>query len=61
MYLDHAGTTEAEWARRSLLESGTDDEKAGRYADDLAGELSRHLTEGQIPPHRVGAPLVTGS
>jgi len=50
-------TTAAEWVRRSLLESGTDDEKARRYADYLTHELKRHLTEEQIPPHRVGAPF----
>ena len=50
-------TSAAEWVQRSLHEPGTDDEKAGRYADYLARELSRHLTEDQIPPHRVGAPF----
>ena len=50
-------TSAAEWVRRSLLEPGTDDEKAGRYAEYLARELNRHLTGDQIPPHRVGAPF----
>jgi glyoxylase-like metal-dependent hydrolase (beta-lactamase superfamily II) len=50
-------TSAAEWVRRSLLGPGTDDEKAGRYADYLASELNRHLSEDQIPPHRVGAPF----
>jgi hypothetical protein len=50
-------TTAAEWVRRSLLEPGTDDEKAGRYAEYLSRELSRHLSEDQIPPHRIGAPF----
>jgi glyoxylase-like metal-dependent hydrolase (beta-lactamase superfamily II) len=50
-------TTAAEWVRRSLLEPGADDEKARRYAEYLVRELSRHLTDDQIPPHRVGAPF----
>jgi glyoxylase-like metal-dependent hydrolase (beta-lactamase superfamily II) len=50
-------TTASEWVRRSLMEPGTDDEKARRYAEYLARDLRRHLTEDQIPPHRVGAPF----
>ena len=47
----------AEWVRRSLLEPGSDDEKARRYAEYVDRELKRHLTEEQILPHRVGAPF----
>jgi glyoxylase-like metal-dependent hydrolase (beta-lactamase superfamily II) len=50
-------TTAAEWVRQSLLEPGTDDERACHYAEYLTGELSKHLSAGQIPPHRVGAPF----
>jgi glyoxylase-like metal-dependent hydrolase (beta-lactamase superfamily II) len=50
-------STAAEWVRQSLLEPGTDEEKARRYAAYVGRELSRHLTDDQIPPHRVGAPF----
>jgi len=47
----------AEWVRRSLLEPGTDEQRAARYADYVNRELQRHLTEEQILPHHVGAPF----
>jgi glyoxylase-like metal-dependent hydrolase (beta-lactamase superfamily II) len=50
-------TSAAEWVRRSLAEPGTDDEKASRYAEYLTRELRRHLSDDEIPPHRVGAPF----
>ena len=50
-------TSAAEWVRQSLLEPGTDEEKARRYAEHLTRELRRHLSDDQTPPHRVGAPF----
>ena len=47
----------AEWVRTSLLEPGTDDERAARYAEYVNRELRRHLTDEQILPHQVGAPF----
>jgi glyoxylase-like metal-dependent hydrolase (beta-lactamase superfamily II) len=50
-------TSASEWVRRSLLEPGTDDEKARRYADYLMRELQGRMSDAQIAPHRVGAPF----
>ena len=47
----------AAWVRRSLLEPGTDEERAARYAAYVNRELRRHLTDEQILPHQVGAPF----
>jgi len=47
----------ADWVRRSLLEPGTDEERAARYADYVNRELRRHLTDEQILPHHAGAPF----
>jgi glyoxylase-like metal-dependent hydrolase (beta-lactamase superfamily II) len=47
----------AAWVRSSLLEPGSDEERAARYADYVNRELSRHLTDEQIVPHNVGAPF----
>ena len=47
----------AEWVRRSLLDPGTDDERASRYAEYVNRELRRHLTDEQILPHYAGAPF----
>jgi glyoxylase-like metal-dependent hydrolase (beta-lactamase superfamily II) len=47
----------AEWVRRSLMEGGTDDERAARYAEYVNRELRRHLTDEQILPHSAGAPF----
>jgi glyoxylase-like metal-dependent hydrolase (beta-lactamase superfamily II) len=47
----------AEWVRRSLLEPGSDDEKARGYAEFVDRELRRHLSDADILPHRVGAPF----
>jgi glyoxylase-like metal-dependent hydrolase (beta-lactamase superfamily II) len=47
----------AEWVRASLAESGSDEERAQRYAEYVNRELERHLTEQQILPHHVGAPF----
>ena len=47
----------AEWVRQSLLEPGSDDEKARRYADFIDRDMRRHLSEADILPHRVGAPF----
>ena len=47
----------ADWVRRSLLEPGTDEERAARYAEYVNRELQRHLTDEQILPHHVGAPF----
>ena len=45
------------WVRTSLLQPGTDDERAARYAEYVKGELRRHLTDEQMLPHQVGAPF----
>jgi glyoxylase-like metal-dependent hydrolase (beta-lactamase superfamily II) len=45
----------ADLVRRSLLEPGTDDDKARRYADYVERELGRYLTAGEAAPHHVGA------
>jgi glyoxylase-like metal-dependent hydrolase (beta-lactamase superfamily II) len=71
MFLTHFGPTEdvpahltafvealrdaSAWVRRSLAEPGTDQERATRYAEYVNAELTRHLTDEQIRPHRVGA------
>ena len=47
----------AEWVRRSLIEPGSDDEKARCYAEWVDRELQRHLSDAEILPHRVGAPF----
>ena len=47
----------AEWVRASLLEPGSDDERARSYAEYVDRELKRHLTDEQILPHLVGAPF----
>ena len=47
----------AEWVRASLLELGSDDERARGYAEYVDRELKRHLTEEQILPHLVDAPF----
>jgi len=38
-------------------EPGSDDEKARRYAEFVDRELQRHLSDTEILPHRVGAPV----
>jgi hypothetical protein len=47
----------ADWVRRSLAEPGSDDEKAGRYAEFVDRELQQHLSDMEILPYRVGAPF----
>jgi hypothetical protein len=47
----------ADWVRRSLTEPGSDAEKARRYAEFVDRELQRHLSDTEILPHRVGAPV----
>ena len=47
----------ARWVRASLLEQGSDEERARRYAEYVDRELKRHLTGEQILPHLVGAPF----
>jgi len=47
----------ADWVRRSLTETGSDEEKARRYAEFVDRELQRHLSDAEILPHRVGAPF----
>jgi glyoxylase-like metal-dependent hydrolase (beta-lactamase superfamily II) len=47
----------AEWVRASLLEPGSDEDRARRYAEYVNRELQRHLTDEQILPHHVGAPF----
>ena len=47
----------SEWVRQSLREPGTDAERARRYAKYVEDDLRRHLAEGDIDPHRVGAPF----
>jgi glyoxylase-like metal-dependent hydrolase (beta-lactamase superfamily II) len=47
----------ADWVRKSLLEPGTDEEKARDYAEFIDRELRRHLRDAEILPHRVGAPF----
>lgn len=47
----------AEWVRQSLVEPGSDEEKARAYAEFVDRELRRHLTDQEILPHRVGAPF----
>lgn len=47
----------ANWVRSWLTEPGSDDEKARRYAEFVDRELQRHLSDTEILPHRVGAPV----
>ena len=46
----------AGWVRQSLDESGTDDERAGRFAEQLRAHMRRRMTDEQAAAYRVAAP-----
>jgi glyoxylase-like metal-dependent hydrolase (beta-lactamase superfamily II) len=48
--------TFAGFVRASLDEPGTDEERAGRFAEQVVHELRRQMTEAQLASYRLAAP-----
>jgi glyoxylase-like metal-dependent hydrolase (beta-lactamase superfamily II) len=47
----------AKWVRQTLDEPGTDEERSGRFADQLRDDMRKHMSDLQVAAYPVAAPF----